>query len=67
MRKKTSLNFVGNLGKRPQKGSPALTYIFVNIPGGTMKIAKIQNIRSNYLSPKTNPCKRLCGNGVGLA
>jgi len=26
----------------PQKGSPALTYIFVNIPRGTTKIAKIQ-------------------------
>jgi hypothetical protein len=37
-----SVNFVENLGMRPQKGSPALTYIFVNIPGGTTKIAKIK-------------------------
>jgi len=40
-KKKTS-NFVGNLGTHPQKGSPTLTYIFVNIPRGTTKIAKIK-------------------------
>ena len=42
-RKKKSSKFVGYLGTRPQKGSPALTYIFVNIPDGTTKIGSYCN------------------------